>query len=106
MLVEIEIVRLLKLKDPTAIAIVYDLYSPALFGMILKLTPNHIAATKILEESFLKFQQLIESYDTSKERLFIWMVCITIKQSQDVLQLSKEMVRKKLEQQTSHGILA
>lgn len=98
MLVEVDLVRQLKEKDIAAFGWLYDCYAPALYGMILKLEPDTSKASAILEESFLKFWLQIKSYDSGKDKLFMWMVKITIKQCKQVLLFPNEMILQKLGQ--------
>lgn len=75
---EEELVRLLKEKDKSAFSYLYDNYSAALFGIILKiLNRDEETAEDILQDSFIKIWKNMESYDPAKGTLFTWMLNIT-----------------------------
>ena len=74
---EEELVALLKNGDRQAFEYLYDHYSGALNGIIFKMINNHELAEDILQEAFVKIWNNFSSYDTSKGRLFTWMLNIT-----------------------------
>lgn len=100
MLVEVDIVRQLKDKDVTTFGRLYECYAPALYGMILKLTPDDKEAASLLEQSFLEIWLQIQGFDTAKDKLFLWMVRITIRHCKDVLGLQSGEILQKLQLKT------
>jgi RNA polymerase sigma-70 factor (ECF subfamily) len=100
MLVEVDLVRQLKEKDIAAFGQLYDCYAPALYGLIFKLTPDSKIATTILENSFLKCWLQIGLFDAGKDKLFMWMVQITITQCKDVLKLQDGVILQELQLKT------
>ena len=70
---EQEIVSLLKKGDKRAISIIYENYSSALYGVILKITNNEAMAQDALQESFIKIWKYAKKYDAKKAKLFTWM---------------------------------
>ncbi len=70
------LVTSLKERDRQAIAIIYDNYSPALYGIILKIVHSEQAAEDVLQEAFIKIWKNAEQYDASKGKLFTWLVSI------------------------------
>ena len=54
----------------------YDNYSAAVYGIILKIVQTEDFAEELLNDCFLKVWDKIESYDSSKGRLFTWMLNI------------------------------
>ncbi len=73
---EEELVSKLKSRDTIAIRAIYDMYSAALFGVISRLVPHTEIAEDILQETFIKIWSASNSYDSSKGRLFTWMMNI------------------------------
>ena len=73
---EEELVSKLKSQDTIAIRAIYDMYSAALFGVISRLIPQTEIAEDILQETFMKIWNAPHSYDSSKGRLFTWMMNI------------------------------
>ena len=71
---EENLVALLKEKDAGAFNYLYDNYSGALYGVILKVISDRTLAEDILQEVFIKIWNNVESYDPQKARLFTWMM--------------------------------
>lgn len=73
---EAELVLGLKARDEKYFGYLYDHYSPAMYGIALKVVNDEIIAGDVLQEIFLKIWRSIERYDSEKGRLFTWMVNI------------------------------
>ena len=74
---EEELVMRLKNQDQQAFSYLYDNYSAALNGVIYRMVENTELSEDILQEAFVKIWNNFASYDTSKGRLFTWMLNIT-----------------------------
>lgn len=74
---EEELVMLLKSHDKDAFSYLYDNYSAALNGIIYRMVESKELAEDILQEAFVKIWNNFNNYDTSKGRLFTWMLNIT-----------------------------
>jgi RNA polymerase sigma-70 factor, ECF subfamily len=74
---EEELVLQLQGRNQQAFSYLYDNYSGALNGVIIRLVDDAGLAEDILQEAFLKIWNNFSSYDASKGRLFTWMVNIT-----------------------------
>lgn len=74
---EAELIEGLKAHSEQVYGYLYDQYSKALFNIILQIIPQTEAAEDVLQEVFLKVWQNISSYDSSKGRLFTWLLNIT-----------------------------
>jgi RNA polymerase sigma-70 factor (ECF subfamily) len=74
---EEELVRLLKSNDKTAFEYLYDHYSGALFGIIIKMLDDQALAEDVLQEAFVKIWNNFSNYDPARGRLFTWMLNIT-----------------------------
>ena len=74
---EEELVMQLQNRSQSAFAYLYDNYSGALNGIILRLIDDKTLAEDILQEAFVKIWNNFSSYDAAKGRLFTWMVNIT-----------------------------
>lgn len=70
---EQHIVELLKEGDQRAIPLIYENYSSALYGVILKVTNDEALAEDALQESFIKVWKNAKKYDGSKAKLFTWL---------------------------------
>ncbi len=74
---EEQLVQLLKSGDQSAFEYLYDHYSGALNGVIFKMISDQHLAEDILQEAFVKIWNNFSTYDSSKGRLFTWMLNIT-----------------------------
>ncbi|MBS1913118.1 MAG: sigma-70 family RNA polymerase sigma factor [Bacteroidetes bacterium] len=71
---ESALVALLRARDRSAVAILYDRYAPALYGVLERLLRSHDLAEDALQETLVKVWGNFESYDPEKGRLFTWLV--------------------------------
>tara|TARA_E500000318_G_scaffold108264_2_gene118788 strand:+ start:1472 stop:2035 length:564 start_codon:yes stop_codon:yes gene_type:complete len=67
-----EVITRLISGDETALYQLYDKYSGALFGVILRMCRDKIKAEDLLQETFVKIWKNIEAYDASKGRFYTW----------------------------------
>lgn len=70
------LVFLLKSKDKKGFAMLYDSYSPALYGVVLKIVRSEEIAKDVLQDSFVKIWIHIDAYDRCKGNLFTWLLNI------------------------------
>jgi RNA polymerase sigma factor (sigma-70 family) len=71
---EEELILSLQQKDQQAFSYLYDNYAPALNGVIFRMVEEKELAEDILQEAFIKIWDNFHQYDTSKGRLFTWMI--------------------------------
>ena len=72
---EQHIVSLLNDGDKRAIPLIYENYSDALYGVILKVTINEALAEDALQETFIKVWRYAQKYDAKKAKLLeLWFV--------------------------------
>lgn len=82
---EAELVLALQSKDQAVLKTLYSMYSSALFGVISRIITQEELAEDVLQETFVKIWQSGENYDSSKGRLFTWMMNIARNLSIDKL---------------------
>lgn len=82
---ETELVALLKSKDEKAFNYLYDNYAGALYGVVLKIVGNEAWANDVLQEAFIKIWRSMDSYDSSKGRLYTWILNIARNTAIDTL---------------------
>lgn len=80
---ESELVSRLTSGDQQAMSELYDRFSGAILGVIMKIITDQAVAEDVLQETMLKIWNNINSFDTSKGRLFTWMINIARNQSID-----------------------
>ncbi|WP_341228538.1 sigma-70 family RNA polymerase sigma factor [uncultured Arcticibacterium sp.] len=74
---ESDLLELLKNKDRNGFNILYQNYSGAIYGIIIRMLREEGEATDMLQEVFIKIWNKIDSYDRKKGRLFTWMANLT-----------------------------
>jgi len=82
---ETELVSLLRQRSQQVFSYLYDNYSGALHSIILNIVGEEELANDVLQEVFVKIWRQIDSYDSSKGRLFTWMLNIARNASIDTV---------------------
>ena len=85
---ESKITTLLLQRDKQAIVLLYDNYSAALYGIILKIVHSETIAQEVLQDVFLKVWNNADKYDPDKGRLFTWLAQISRNAAKDALRSS------------------
>lgn len=88
----------LKNKDEQVFGYLYDHYSPALYGVILKVINDENVASDILQEVFIKIWRGIDRYDVDKGRLFTWMLNIARNTAIDNLRSKAHKLDQKIQE--------
>ena len=70
------LIESLRSRETSALSLLYDKYSGALFGAILRVVHSNEIAEEVLQDTFTKVWRNFDSYDTSKGRLFTWLINI------------------------------
>lgn len=68
------LVSLLQSKDERGFSILYDNYSSALYGVILKIVRSEEIAADVMQDAFVKIWKNIEAYNPTKGTLFTWIL--------------------------------
>jgi RNA polymerase sigma factor (sigma-70 family) len=84
-LTEEDLIKGLKNQESIAIQALYDMYSGALYGVISRIIQHTEVAEDLLQETFIKIWNSAEQYDSSKGRLFTWMINVARNLSIDKL---------------------
>jgi len=66
----------LQQQDRTAVGALYDAYGGALYGVVLRIVQTQELAQQVLQDTFVKAWRNGAQYDTSKGRLFTWLLNI------------------------------
>ena len=88
------LIDLLRSKEKSGLSYLYDRYSGALYGVIIRIIQKESVAEEVLQDVFIKIWNRIDGYDESKGKLFTWMVNIARNQAIDKVR-SKEMTRER-----------
>jgi len=90
---EQELIAQLIAQDKLALEYLYDHFSQALYGIILRIVGSENIAQEVLQDVILKVWNNIGSYDSKKGRLFTWLLNLARNQAIDKLR-SKEIQRQ------------
>ena len=66
------LIQRLQSGDKKALFTLYDRYSGALYGVILRMCHNKELAEDLLQECFIKIWEKITTYDANKGRFYTW----------------------------------
>lgn len=94
---------MLKSGDRKAMEILYDDYSPALYGVILRIVGSEETAEDVLQDAFVKIWKKSASYDASKGRLFTWILNIARNSAIDMIR-SKSYKGSQKNQSMDNGV--
>lgn len=73
---EEELIVLLQEKSETGFHHLYDHYSGALYGVILRIVQSKEYTEEVIQDVFVKIWNSIHQYDSSKGRFYTWMINI------------------------------
>ena len=73
---EDELIALLREKSESGFHHLYDHYSGALYGVILRIVQSKEYTEEIIQDVFMKIWNSIHQYDTAKGRFYTWMINI------------------------------
>jgi RNA polymerase sigma factor (sigma-70 family) len=73
----------------TDFTLIYDAYSPALYGVLLRLVKDSARAEDLLQDAFVKIWSTSQSYNPKQGRLFTWLLTITRNLAMDELRARK-----------------
>ncbi len=74
---EPQLIERLTQKDKNALEYLYDHYSGALYGVVLRIVKSDEIAEEVLQDAFIKIWDKVDTYDTGKGKLFTWMMALT-----------------------------
>jgi len=79
------LVKLVQSKSERGFHTLYNKYCGALYGIIIKLVKRTDVADDLLQDTFVKIWKHIDTFDSSKETLYTWMLNIARNQAVDYL---------------------
>ena len=92
-----EIIDLLKRRDESGLSKLYDRYAPVLFGVIIRIVQDKGLGEEILQQTFLKIWNNIESFNPEKGSLYSWMAVIARRSALDEVRLKGFINRKNVD---------
>lgn len=89
------IIQQLRGGNQEAISMLYDKYGAALFGVVTKIVKSNMIAEDVMQDAFVKIWKNADTYDTSKGKLFTWLLNITRNTAIDTIRSAKYRHSKK-----------
>ena len=90
-----DIINRIRNRDQGGLATLYDQYSVALYGIILRTIRDEGFAEDILQQTFVRIWNAIDQYDASRGTLFTWMSTIARNLALDLRRLKSFEARDK-----------
>src|SRR5580704_17329156 len=82
---ESDLVRRLKERDPHAMSDLYDRYGRLAYSLIYRVVRNGAAAEDLLQETFLRIWNRVQSFDRQKGALGPWILTVARNRAIDYL---------------------
>ena len=92
-----DLILRLKQQDRAALSQMYDMYSGALYGVVLRIVQSPELAQQVIQDTFLKVWRSSASYDHTKGRLFTWLLNIARNTAIDATRTAHFRNRQKTE---------
>lgn len=86
---EQQIIELFRKGDVRAMDLLYDHYGDNLYGIVNRITKDDALAQDVIQDAFIKIWKQSALYDSSKGRLFTWLLTIVRNQALDALRKIK-----------------
>jgi len=80
-------------RDETALSKLYDMYSGAIYGVIIRMCRNEEAAQEILQETFMKAWDKSHLYDASKGKFYTWLYRIARNTTLNFLRKDQKLIQ-------------
>ena len=91
---DITLILRLREGDQKALFTLYDRYSGALYGVALKMCRDQTLAQDLLQETFIKIWQKIDTYDPDKGKFYTWAYRITRNTALNALRKSSPLIHE------------
>lgn len=90
---EKELISSLKGNSKEAFEYLYDHYSPALYGIIMKIVKDEEKAADVMQDAFLKIWKNIGGYNNEKGTLFTWILNVARNTAIDRIRLDVKLAK-------------
>jgi RNA polymerase sigma-70 factor (ECF subfamily) len=94
---EEQLVALLRSGSREGFNYLYANYSSVLYGTILKIVHDEETAQDVLQDAFVKIWNNIAQYDSSKGRIYTWILNISRNTAIDKLRSKGEIMKSKIQ---------
>jgi RNA polymerase sigma-70 factor (ECF subfamily) len=96
------LVKALQNGDESAFSKLYDMYSGALYGLILKIVLDEEIAQDVLQDSFVKIWKNCQSYSQEKGTFYTWMLNICRNTAIDSFRKTKKERENKIQKEADN----
>jgi len=90
---DITIISKVKGGDKAALYSLYDKYSGALYGVIIRICKKEDVAQDLLQETFLKIWKKIDQYDSKRGKFYTWAYRIAKNTALNEIRKSKKLIQ-------------
>ncbi len=80
-------------KDEAALSQLYDHYSPALYGVIIRICKNEQNAQNLLQDTFLTIWKKSHQYDSKKGKFYTWAYRIAKNKTLNFLRKKSKLIQ-------------
>ncbi|MTE28295.1 RNA polymerase sigma factor [Winogradskyella ouciana] len=87
------LIQQLKNKDESALSLLYDKYSGAIYSIILKMIRDEGKAQNLLQDTFMTVWDKAENYDATKGRFYTWVYRIAKNKTLNVLRKNDPLIQ-------------
>jgi RNA polymerase sigma-70 factor (ECF subfamily) len=88
---EIELMRRIVAREQTALAELYDLIAPMVYGMAMRVVNNPVLAEEVTQDTFMKVWKQAERWDPERGKLITWILTIARYTAIDGLQREQRL---------------
>ncbi len=90
---ESQLIQAFRTKDSKALSILYDNYSGAIFGLIIRMCHDREMAENLLQDTFVKAWENASSYDPEKGRFYTWLYRIAKNITLNALRKDRNLIQ-------------
>ena len=90
---ETQLIKNLKNKDANALSSLYDRYSGAIYGVIIRMCRDEGQAQNILQDTFLKVWEKADQYNPDKGRFYTWVYRIARNTTLNSIRKNKDLIQ-------------
>jgi RNA polymerase sigma-70 factor (ECF subfamily) len=89
---ELELMRRIVAREQTALAELYDLVAPMVYGMAMRVLNNSVLAEEVTQDTFMKVWRQADRWDPERGKLITWILTIARFTAIDSLQREQRIV--------------
>ncbi|MEY8848441.1 RNA polymerase sigma factor [Psychroserpens sp. XS_ASV72] len=90
---EKDLISKLKSKDESALGLLYDKYSAALYGIIIRICKDEGLAENLLQDTFMTIWKKSDAYDDRKGRFYTWAYRIAKNKALNAIRKDKKLIQ-------------